>query len=672
MRPRTITDLISGISALVIITAVFITGVYFAFNGYIEFDEGIFLQVPENLYLHQVYATGYDGGRLYDHLLTTGPTVLLPITGAYLLTSSTSVEIARLVIVLFLLATFICAWLVSRSLFGNLAGVLAILLFASLPFLENFGVAVLGEIPAVFFSLIGIYFLSRNKRALACLFIGLAALTKFVFLIAVAALLITFILNDLLLKKTSSSRWKSLPSLLVSAGIAISPYFLWEFNKFLALGWTGYKQNIQDFIWLFITTSTSKQSDLIAKLIVNINTLATPFQSISGGVVLLFLIVSFCWILAKLYREYHGSGLNSQSLSKLFLVIFSAAYLIWWIFANGTGWWRHLMPGMMLMLVPFCGFVADMLKLALARLRTAIQTKARFNLLMAIMVAIPTVALVIFSVLQPVGNQITNISQHVTGYPAAKKVQLQVAGLISDLANQGAKIGGWGWWQSPEISILAGQNFVDLGRGEARKIADDNLTQNIPVYLLLSPIQTREAPSVWDEEKAYAGEKIFDIYGYQLFRYIAQDDINAQIKYLNLRGELSSFTTVIDFSASRYQSEQLIEGIYQDGWVARDASVWLKKSPDQKYLFVNGSAPLGFFQNQPVTVKIFVMNSLISEQVAIQPGDFSWEIPLPLPTIDQLVIKITLQADRSFIPSKLGITPDGRELSFSIKQIGLR
>jgi hypothetical protein len=243
---------------------------------------------------------------------------------------------------------------------------------------------------------------------------------------------------------------------------------------------------------------------------------------------------------------------------------------------------------------------------------------------------------------------------------------------VSSLLNQGAYVGGWGWWQSPEISTLVNHNFIDLGKSDVRKIADANASKNTPVYLLTSPTQTSIDPSTWDEEKRYAGEEVLDTHGYQLFQYVPQNDIASQLKYLVLREDTLSFNSEIDFIDPRYKPEQLSDGIYPDGWAAGEASVWLKYSSEEKHLIITGSAPLENYQNQPLVVKIFEMGVLISEKTVAQSDEFQWDIPLTSPSTNAPIIKITMQANRTFIPDMLGTSPDGRELSFTIKQIGLR
>ncbi len=324
------------------------------------------------------------------------------------------------------------------------------------------------------------------------------------------------------------------------------------------------------------------------------------------------------------------------------------------------------------MFLPFSGFLAWIFIALQTRIRIAANTKTLTSFVWVFSGTILAIGLLLFFFIKPVEMRITSIRQHFLSYPATKKVQLQVAEKVSSFVNQGGYVGGWGWWQSPEISSLVEQNFIDLGKSDVRKIADTDISKNTPVYLLTSPTQALIDPSIWDEEKRYAGEELLDTHGYQLFRYVPQDDIASQLKYLVLREDIASFNSEIDFIAPRYKPEQLSDGIYPDGWAAGEASVWLKYSTEEKHLIIVGSAPLENYQNQPLSVKIFEMGVLISEQTVAKSGEFQWDIPLMSPSTTPPIIKITMQSNRTFIPDVLGISPDGRELSFTIKQIGVR
>ncbi len=183
----------------------------------------------------------------------------------------------------FLTGTFITAWSLSRSVFGNLAGLLTIILYASLPLLESLGVPVLGEIPAVFFCLLGVIFLRDRKKVLGSLFIGLAVLTKSIFFLAAIALGLALVLEWWLTTKHASSRWKSFLSVFLIITISAIPFLFWEGIKILVLGWAEYQLNLTNLFRLIIITNSNIGDGFFSGLAANINGLSTPFPSIQGG-----------------------------------------------------------------------------------------------------------------------------------------------------------------------------------------------------------------------------------------------------------------------------------------------------------------------------------------------------------------------------------------------------
>ena len=56
-----------------------VVGAVYTLTSYVGFDEAFNLQIPANLARRGEYATTYQGGQPFDPVITTGPTVLLPI-----------------------------------------------------------------------------------------------------------------------------------------------------------------------------------------------------------------------------------------------------------------------------------------------------------------------------------------------------------------------------------------------------------------------------------------------------------------------------------------------------------------------------------------------------------------------------------------------------------------
>lgn len=169
------------------------------------FDEGAHMKVPKALVQKGVYADyDVDGIRHYGATLGVGPTVLLPIALSFQV-FGVGLWQARLIVALYLIASVLLFFRVARHFGGNgLAGVaLALALGSPAVDLVLLGRQVLGEVPALFFvvAALSLWLEAWEKASPARLIavgalLGLAAITKSQFFIAVApAVLLGWILN---------------------------------------------------------------------------------------------------------------------------------------------------------------------------------------------------------------------------------------------------------------------------------------------------------------------------------------------------------------------------------------------------------------------------------------------------------------------------------------------
>jgi len=182
------------------------------FHVELEFDESYNLQVPLNLYLNGHYQTWYNGTRIFNPEITTGPTVLLPIYLLFTLFSSTHPAIGRIVVFLFYLMFL---YFFYRELFlkekSGKAAFYGAAFFLLLFGVELFGLqlsfGVVGEMPGIFFLVLAFYFFGsecKSGHALAGVFLALAILTKLIFAISLAAIFIVALLEFALKDKTGN------------------------------------------------------------------------------------------------------------------------------------------------------------------------------------------------------------------------------------------------------------------------------------------------------------------------------------------------------------------------------------------------------------------------------------------------------------------------------------
>ncbi|HRA68944.1 MAG TPA: glycosyltransferase family 39 protein, partial [Caldilinea sp.] len=169
------------------------------------FDEGSHLHVPKALVTMGVYADySSEGLRHYGPTIGVGPTVMLPIAGAFQIFGIGLLQ-ARLVMVLYLAAALVLMTLLARHLLGARAAwvVAALLLTSPAIDMVEFGRQVLGEVPGLVFMAAGfLLWFVRWRRArwwelaLAGLLLGLSVVTKYQYLLVLGgALLLAWGLN---------------------------------------------------------------------------------------------------------------------------------------------------------------------------------------------------------------------------------------------------------------------------------------------------------------------------------------------------------------------------------------------------------------------------------------------------------------------------------------------
>jgi hypothetical protein len=187
------------------------------------FDEGSHLHVPKTLVRDGVYAdVSSEGYRYYGPTIGVGPTVMLPLAAAFKAFGIGLLQ-ARLVMVLYLLAAIYAFYRLGSRLGGyRLAYVAAAILVTSrgIAMLET-GREVLGEVPGLFFVVLflGVWFSSWDRPslgrlALSGLLLGLAAITKYQYLLVLAPALILAWLANLVYYRSLSQRIYIVPAVV--------------------------------------------------------------------------------------------------------------------------------------------------------------------------------------------------------------------------------------------------------------------------------------------------------------------------------------------------------------------------------------------------------------------------------------------------------------------------
>jgi glycosyltransferase involved in cell wall biosynthesis len=113
---------------------------------------------------------------------------------------------------------------------------------------------------------------------------------------------------------------------------------------------------------------------------------------------------------------------------------------------------------------------------------------------------------------------------------------------------------------------------------------------------------------------------------------------------------------------------QPFTGQYLDGWVSRRFSTVfrLDKSIAAKQAFIKIKGRHLAPYKKTLKIKIFANGQFINEHAIIHQGEFEIAVPILLSGDE---VNLTLIANRIFIPKKLGISEDNRELAYLVDKI---
>ncbi len=322
--------LLWGIGALVVYFLVFFNLTRFPAPW---FDEGSHLHVPKTLVQYGVYADrSSEGFRYYGPTIGVGPTVMLPIAGMFKL-FGIGLWQARFVMGVYLIAAVYVFYRLVEHLAGRrVAWVACALLVSSRSvLLLNYGRQVLGEVPGLFFLVLGgLLWLSDwgrdnwKRLTVIGLCFGLAMITKYQYLLFLAPMLLISWLLDRLYYRTSSHGHFLIPGVVAAFSFA-----LWQG---ITLQYLGPATVAENFALLRASAEGAAFNFDPARLASNFEELTS--RSAYLGALLPALLYGFFLSLPR-----HRQG---QKWSVLFLL--ASLNLVWYVVAS-IGWIRYAFLG---------------------------------------------------------------------------------------------------------------------------------------------------------------------------------------------------------------------------------------------------------------------------------------------------------------------------------------
>ena len=330
----------------------------------LNFDEFYFLGAAKNLALYGEYATSSNGEfHRFDPYLSTGPTVIGPIALAYAAWGP-DYFVARLAMVGALGLLLVLMYGVTSELYGRAAGALAAGFVFGVPHLPYLGLHVLGEIPAVVLFLGALWALvcaerSRDPRArylLAGLCLGLAALTKVVLFLGLAAL------AGLALLVALRDRRRAV-ALAGAVAVGAAVLLSWELLQFFIAGPESYLGLKRQFLDIFVGESgvrTWRTHGTGGLLDQTLQTALANLRGVEkhGGVNAIQGLTVITVVFLGIARGVRQA--TSEARVHLFLGLFFVAYLLWFFLAPHAPSYRLLFPAYLLFGPYVAAFVAGL------------------------------------------------------------------------------------------------------------------------------------------------------------------------------------------------------------------------------------------------------------------------------------------------------------------------
>ncbi|MBP7741227.1 MAG: glycosyltransferase family 39 protein [Candidatus Pacebacteria bacterium] len=324
----------AALAVLALCITVFAATYHLAESPAIWFDEGMYTQTALNLARY-----GTQGIQVAPHTLDSAGSVtggfpfIGPISISYSLFGPGVVQ-GRAIMVFFLVGFVILAYFSTRLLFGPTSAAITALLLSSFPMLYGDGKSVLGEVPGFFFLMGSVIFLflleksrytSRTAYAGLGVMVGLCVVTKPIFILLLPA----FGLAWLLRFRQIPLSWRGAA---IGAAAFLLPIGIWIHLQF------GTSDSVAGAFAFYANPYNA--TDLLGLVLQNLRRF---FREITP---LYTAVLMFIWGLSLWVRRKKDSGISTTELVLfLFSLIVIAAYM------RLPGWYRYLLPAVMLALI---------------------------------------------------------------------------------------------------------------------------------------------------------------------------------------------------------------------------------------------------------------------------------------------------------------------------------
>src|SRR5581483_10542629 len=315
-------------------------------------DEGLFTEMARNFAFHGVWGIQTSPGNftlMNVPQVSVGYPVILPVALS-LKIFGTGIWQARLPMLVFMFLLAVVFYLFVKKRYGFYNAIISVLLLISFAPSYGDGRPVIGEVPGLFFLVLGAYLLllfeqggfkSKKMAMLSGLAFGVACATKEIYLLGVSgALLISLIFWFKEIRDKKILWW-------YFAGF-IPPILVWVYIQLIS------SHSLFTFIpsILHLASNHGSSLSLSATILLNFKRFFTESTPVLFSFLLVSILISF------LYR-YHK---KDQKFSIAECAVLSFIILNWLGYLAGTGWYRYFFPANTLLFLLFPGAVYNFSK----------------------------------------------------------------------------------------------------------------------------------------------------------------------------------------------------------------------------------------------------------------------------------------------------------------------
>lgn len=412
---------------------------------FVLLDEAYNLNVSVTLARHSLYATQLNGGFvLFDPQVTTGPVLLAPLALALRLGGVTLAVVRASMLAVFLLSLAAAGWGAFELVRNRWAALAFVVVLAMTPLVLEFGLCVLGDVPAIALAVAGFALLQRAGRSdsrparwllAAGLAFGGAVLCKESTLLILPALLATWLVQAALCVRSGRAiDWRCLWPTAIAATCTLA----WQAIQQVAIARSLSPQAAAD--WnaaagiarrrLWDTVSFAPLSHVGAAWQISAQYYVPLLLALAAA--LLGAIV--------VWRRQPARRSASPSYAWLALGTACAVWIGWFYLVSGpAATHRHLLPGLVL----------GQLVLVRAVWERGLMPRLLRGLLAACLV---------WSVLHGAGY----LRLYLASSEPRLAMQQNAARYVTAYTEPDAALYGWGWYAPWHVAFLADRPVASL------------------------------------------------------------------------------------------------------------------------------------------------------------------------------------------------------------------